>query len=80
MVPSQWPYNGSLVFDPWLEDIWGRWEDFEDYLKKIDITTDDDADRFKKIILRSIKEFYKNKQPIILDSDENEFYKKIIKL
>jgi len=76
--PMNTPYRGneSLVFEPFLEQIFGDWKKFKTLLVKSKFTNE--LNDIKKIILKNIQSFYTNNgQPFKITSvDESKFVDK----
>lgn len=55
--PAQVPYIGDLVFEPWLEDIFGDWKIFKQKLLDTSFGNND-YNNLKRIILEHIDQFF----------------------
>ena len=67
--PSQTPYNGRLVVEPWIEQIFGDWHIFKERLSQSQFE-DMDYDRLKRIILEYLPEFFNSNRTPFEIKDE----------
>ncbi len=70
--PYQHPYNGKLVLEPWIEQIFPDWHVFE---HKMSITTftDSSMDRLRQIILPYLNPFFaSNRTPFEIKNKEDQ--------
>ncbi len=79
--PSQIPYNGNLVLEPWLEQIFVDWHIYKTNLLAANVD-DESMMRLKDIIINYIDDFYDNgKQPFqIQDNHDRTFLEKYLSL
>lgn len=79
--PSQIPYIGKLVLEPWIEQIFLDWREFQNQLST---TTFDDPDmnKLKQIILPYLEPFFKsNRTPFeISNKDDQKFVDNFLSL
>lgn len=70
MRPSQSPYIGSLVFDPWLTNIFGDWQTFEKKLLNTSFENEE-LNKLKKIILTHLPKYFTDgRNPITIENEE----------
>ena len=78
--PSRYPYNGSLVFEPWIEQIFPKWEVFSEKLSNT-VFVEEDMNRLKRIILQNIRKFFEsNRAPIEIHGEDGEFIDRYLSL
>jgi hypothetical protein len=71
--PYYQPYStgGLVVFEPFLEQIFGKWEEFRDHLQSKSFD-DPDSEKIKKIILNHIDSFYTNQKGFKISDKSDE--------
>lgn len=69
--PSQLPYNGQLVFDPWLENIFPDWKIFEIRLSET-VFEDENINKLKNIILQYLPLYFNNSNKPIMITDRKD--------
>jgi len=79
--PSQFPYNGGLVLEPWIEQIFPDWKVFEAKLSNT-VFDDEKLNRLKEIILPYLPTFFTSgRRPIIIsDEQESKFIEEYLSL
>lgn len=72
--PYQIPYNGKLVLEPWIEQIFPDWNEFEQ--KLVDTTfTDDNMNKLKQILLPYLNPFFSsNRTPFEIRKKEEQTF------
>ncbi len=69
--PAILPYNGSLVLEPWLEQIFSDWILFKERLLQLDFS-DSALARIKVIVLKYLDEYFTSgKKPFKIDDKED---------
>lgn len=69
--PFQMPYDGRLVFDPWLEEIFNDWKLFRNKLSRTEFH-DKDMNKLTQIILKYISRYYTSNRIPFRISDVND--------
>ncbi len=79
--PSQFPYNGGLVLEPYIEQIFPDWKVFETKLSST-VFADTDMNRLKKIILKYLPSFFTSgRRPFkIQDKEDSAFIDNFLSL